>query len=325
MNRNLFRHSSMAIVCLMVATLVAIACTSQAPAPAAPAGSEPPVSQVAAGVGERTVVGAAFAPQHITVPVGSTVSWTVASHEVHMVTFYGAGVARPEGSPRQLPATIKLDAVTPVDGAAYLNTGVMQKDTKVDFTFPKAGTFTYYCPIHEGMYGTVQVAPAGQPYTTVSLAQAIAKTESDVLLGSVEALRQEALARATKKALADGSTEWTVITGPLIPMPTGYLQLKEYFPRDIQIKKGDSIKWVFETGHSVTFLPPGEKLASPAPPYTKPSPEYDGKSLYTSAVPPRTGQGNPIFELKFPTAGNFPYLCQLHWERLGHIGTVLVQ
>lgn len=79
--------------------LVAVACGKQKAAAPAPASPEPPVSQVAAGVGLKTIVGAAFGPRSIVVPVGSTVTWTNASDEGHQVTFFVAGAPLPAGSP----------------------------------------------------------------------------------------------------------------------------------------------------------------------------------------------------------------------------------
>jgi plastocyanin len=106
----------------------------------------------------------------------------------------------------------------------------------------------------------------------------------------------------------------------------GYLEIKEYFSADIKIKQGDTIRWVFETSHSITFLPAGMQLPNPAPPASRPSDVYDPALVYTSAVPARQPGGpNPTWELKFSTAGTFPYICQLHYAWLGHVGNVIVE
>jgi plastocyanin len=45
------------------------------------------VSQVSAGIGNGTISGNIFAPREIVVSGGSTITWTLTSHEVHTVTF----------------------------------------------------------------------------------------------------------------------------------------------------------------------------------------------------------------------------------------------
>jgi plastocyanin len=120
-----------------------------------------------------------------------------------------------------------------------------------------------------------------------------------------------------------------VQVGILTQTSPGPLELLEYLPPDITIKPGDTILWKSETPHSVTFgssgedLPPGHPTDIPA---AKPSDMYDGASFYHSGVfnlgPP--GQAPTSFELTFPDAGTFSYICVLHWN-VGHVGTVSVQ
>lgn len=325
MRRRLVQTVVVALVVLGLA-LVAAACGKQEAAAPAPAAPEPPVSQIAAGVGLKTIVGAAFGPRSIVVPVGSTVTWTNASDEGHQVTFFVAGAPLPAGSARAWAKTVDPGATAQVDGTKLVHTGVMTKGDKVNLTFTKAGQFQYFCPIHVGMDGIVQVVEAGKLFTTVSEGAAMAKKDGDALLALVAPTRQAAMTRATKTTQSDGTTVWTVPVGPKVPAPAGYLELKEYLPAELKVKKGDTVRWVFESTHSVTFLPPGTQLPSPAPPATKPSNDYDGKSLYTSSPIGLDAQGRArTFELRFPNAGAFDYICQLHWQRLGHVGKVVVE
>ncbi|WP_067992580.1 cupredoxin domain-containing protein [Nocardia pseudobrasiliensis] len=73
----------------------------------------------------------AFAPATLTVPVGTTVTWTNRDEEPHTVaaadgSFHSPGMGT---------------------GATY------------SFTFTKAGSFAYICSIHPFMKATVQVTP----------------------------------------------------------------------------------------------------------------------------------------------------------------------
>jgi len=70
-----------------------------------------------------------FGPQTITVPVGTTVTWT-----------------NSDGIPHTAAST---------DGV--FKSKVMDTDEKFSYTFTKAGTYPYYCSIHPKMTGTVVV------------------------------------------------------------------------------------------------------------------------------------------------------------------------
>ncbi len=73
----------------------------------------------------------AFAPTTLTVPAGSTVTWTNKDGEPHTV------VAN--------------------DGSFHSPT--MDTNGTFSFTFPTVGTFDYICSIHPFMHGTVVVTP----------------------------------------------------------------------------------------------------------------------------------------------------------------------
>jgi plastocyanin len=70
-----------------------------------------------------------FGPQTITVPVGTTVTWTNADDIPH--------------------TSVSTDGV--------FKSKVMDTDEKFSYTFTKAGTYPYYCTIHPKMTGTVVV------------------------------------------------------------------------------------------------------------------------------------------------------------------------
>lgn len=77
------------------------------------------------------ITGFAFAPATITIPVGTTVTWTNSDEEPHTVTASGGAFRSPGMG----------------TGATYA------------FTFSEPGTFDYICTIHPFMHGTVTVTP----------------------------------------------------------------------------------------------------------------------------------------------------------------------
>jgi plastocyanin len=70
-----------------------------------------------------------FGPQTITIPVGTTVTWTNRDDIPH----------------------------TSVSTEGVFKSKVMDTDEKFSYTFSKAGTYPYYCSIHPKMTGQVVV------------------------------------------------------------------------------------------------------------------------------------------------------------------------
>ena len=70
-----------------------------------------------------------FGPQTVTVPVGTTVTWTNVDDIPH----------------------------TAVSTDGVFKSKVMDTDEKFSYTFTKAGTYSYYCSVHPKMTGKVVV------------------------------------------------------------------------------------------------------------------------------------------------------------------------
>ena len=70
-----------------------------------------------------------FGPQTVTVPVGTTVTWTNVDDIPH----------------------------TAVSTDGVFKSKVMDTDEKFSFTFTKTGTYSYYCSVHPKMTGKVVV------------------------------------------------------------------------------------------------------------------------------------------------------------------------
>ncbi|KAA0087153.1 plastocyanin [Mycolicibacterium sp. P9-64] len=90
----------------------------------------PAASDAPAGSNAVNISNFAFAPASLTVPVGTTVTWTNKDEEPH--------------------------TVVSSDGTTFHSPG-MGTDATFSFTFQNAGTFAYICSIHPMMHGTVVV------------------------------------------------------------------------------------------------------------------------------------------------------------------------
>jgi plastocyanin len=94
--------------------------------------ASPPVTandQPSAPAAEVKIDNFVFGPQTVTVPVGTTVTWT--NHD-------------------DIPHTV-------VSTEGVFKSKVRDTDEKFSYTFTKPGTYPYYCSVHPKMTGTVVV------------------------------------------------------------------------------------------------------------------------------------------------------------------------
>jgi plastocyanin len=96
--------------------------------PAAPAPPSPPAGPATGAA--VTMDHLAFAPAAVTVPAGSTVTWTNREDAPHTVTSQGGGGLRSK---------------------------TLQKGATYSVAFSTAGVYSYYCTVHPNMKGTVTV------------------------------------------------------------------------------------------------------------------------------------------------------------------------
>lgn len=98
---------------------------------------DPTATGEPAGAGAAISIGGfAYTPATLTVPVGTTVTWTNDEDALHTVT---------SGAP---------DARTDGFDSGEIDTGV-----EFSVTFEEAGTFPFFCDRHEFMRGEVTVTP----------------------------------------------------------------------------------------------------------------------------------------------------------------------
>ena len=118
------------------------------------------------------------------------------------------------------------------------------------------GTYIFHCRVHPGMEGSLNVLPANATGTTqAQLSAAVsAQVAADVHAGLVaEAHAQNAKPHQN----ADGTKTWTLTAGT--SSADGHVAVLEMLPRNIHIRKGDSVTWnplSPNEPHTVTF--PGE-------------------------------------------------------------------
>jgi plastocyanin len=112
--------------------MFAFACSSNSSSPAAPSPSPTPggsLSAIAIPTGAESLANRAYAPDNLSIAVGSAVTWTNNDSIAHTSTSDGNG----------------------------WNSGTIAPGAQFSFTFQNAGTFPYHCTIHPGMVGTVEV------------------------------------------------------------------------------------------------------------------------------------------------------------------------
>ena len=128
-----------------------------------------------------------------------------------------------------------------------------------------AGDYTYFCTFHPGMQGTIHVVPAGQPATDAATLQTEATNELNQL--NAGAANAEAAASVPISTVnANGSRTWLVHVG----ITADDVDLLEYLPTNVPIKKGDSVKFdgsgTTQEPHSVSTILAGAAGLFPFPP-----------------------------------------------------------
>jgi plastocyanin len=86
-----------------------------------------------------------FKPEKLTVKVGTKVTWTAGDGIGHTVT---TGTF-----------TVGSDGLRTAENPDGLIDMPLSSGRDVSFTFTKAGTYVYYCSIHKGMAGEIDVTP----------------------------------------------------------------------------------------------------------------------------------------------------------------------
>jgi plastocyanin len=271
-----------------------------------------------------------YLPAKVTVKVNTPVTWTwKGTIEPHSVTFLAPGQTLPP--PGSDPALFGPTPPTgPYDGTAFVNSGLQPAgaDAPPPFTmsFAKAGKFQYFCVIHPGMVGQVNVVDSGKTDSAKAVKAAgvaQAKKYSKEGIAAHKKLVKHAN-RSVKNS--DGTRTWAIQMGTT----TEHTDVLAFAPTPKSIKAGDSIKFVnnSQAPHTGTFAGEQEPITNPIGPQTDdpspgPSPQtLNSTDLFnTGLVPPNAAEapgGSPppksvrSYTYKVPKKGKYPYYCILH-------------
>ncbi|MGE0027711.1 MAG: hypothetical protein AB7O78_16710 [Thermoleophilia bacterium] len=297
----------------------------------------------------------ALYPSQITVSKGDKVQFAV--NGFHTLTIPGKGAKLPAfivpsktlnpptndpaGQPYWWGGTTPLiqvngAAFAPIGGTSAtgktLSSGLLPGNApKFTVTFPKTGTYQIRCLVHPNMKGTVKVVASSGD--TAKKQAARAKKELASQTATVKAL--------VKKAASSSGP--TVFIGP----GTKQAQLFAFEPANRKVAPGSTVTFTMSGGNEVhtvafgpsafvqnvaktTFQGQGVDLAGegfyPSDPPTAgiPSltPTSHGNGFLNSGALSDKGTGFPVphsFQVTFPTAGTYDYICLVHPEMHGTI------
>jgi plastocyanin len=281
-----------------------------------------------------------FAPVNIAINAGDTVTWSLDSTEFHDVVFTGGGKPPDFVEPGPDGVFINPLAALPQGGSTYdggglAGSGLLNKGETYSLTFPNPGTYTYYCAIHAGMVGSIQVGASGQAADTQAAidARRAAQINEDIATRGVPTIMTN---------LGELPTEGATV-GVVAGAQVGQIDVQRFFPPRVVVHPGDAVTWIWktqDTPHTVTFL-----NGQPAPEVVLPQPQANGPPrlqlnptvlapggdptdfgggtfLNSGFLQPMPGQATPTFTVHFTAPGTYDYVCVLHE---GMTGTVVVQ
>jgi plastocyanin len=299
----------------------------------------------------------AFLPNEMWIHEFDSIRWTLASSEIHTVTFLTATQPRPATFGPVFGIGVGCPGNTPdgaaFDGSSCVNSGLLGQGPitvgpglqTYSVTFPSAGNFKLSCLVHFYMQGTIHVLAAS------------AALPHDQGFYDAQASKQDASLVATTTGLRgldnsqteDDSEPATVTAGVGAVTTTSgaggqQLSLVRFLQPVIVVHVGDTVEWTnHDTNepHTVTF---GTEPADPRPPSSNVSMSStsDGarqatissttdsvnSGLLALAPQDRTGLpetplGVTRFRVTFTAPGTYNYICSLH-DNLGMLGTVIV-
>ena len=310
----------------------ALALAALSPGLATASGAVDWQAAVGASTRNQAVQVNAFLPQSLTVDVGDSITWTLASGEFHTVTFLSGAAAPPliiggPGGPEFNPAAVAPSGGPTYDGTGLANSGLLFTGQKYTLGFTQAGTFSFQCLVHAGMNGTIHVQDAGAPYPRT---QAQYDTQALVNGNHLKAAGRTLEARTLAAARSSGAGQAAVGAGALVS-PVGSLAILRFLPSQLVVHTGDSVEWTNhdpETPHTITFgeEPPGGPLGAFLPSgaavpghVTLVSPTEAANSGFVGAAFPF----GSTFTATFASPGTYHFICALH-DDLGMTGTITV-
>ncbi|HUR23248.1 MAG TPA: plastocyanin/azurin family copper-binding protein [Acidimicrobiales bacterium] len=328
---SVFRTRTMGwLAAVLVASAALAGCgdDKDEPAPAASAAVEQ--VNVQAGLNDpqdNNIAVLAFLPSSVTIAAGKSVEWRIPGPEPHSITFTADGKPPAPADEKLFPPT---PPTGPYDGKSLVNSGLAPLGpapaAPFKVTFPKAGTFTYYCVIHPNMTGTVTVVDANGKVDTQADVTGRANSEQARWLEEGRAAKKKLVdTPAVAEKAADGTTTYKLLMGATTP----HTDVLAFTPPPAQLKAGDKVTFVntSEAPHTASFagktiLPadPTSAATENAAPGKSPQTLNATDFFNTGVLPPNAGPPGSIppeavrsFTFVMPfTAGNYTFVCILH-------------
>lgn len=178
-----------------------------------------------ADTSQATIAGYAYAPNPITVSVGSTITWTNQDPVTHTVTS---------------------------DSGVFDSGGISSGGT-FSQQFNQAGTFTYHCSIHRFIKGTIIVQQAASSPTASSTTTTLANTATSVP-------STPTLVPVTPTTVPTTGKTPKASKKAFLAMRVGVTY--RYRPTQIKVKVGSKVTWknASDAEHTVTSRTKGWKL-----------------------------------------------------------------
>src|SRR3954451_7945888 len=234
---------------------------------------------------DPTVAVLEYLPSKVEVLVDTPVSgsWK-GTIEPHSVTFLKPGqtLPAPGSDPTLFGPTPPTGAY---DGTTFVNSGLQPSgDTApppFTMSFSKAGKYQYFCVIHPGMVGQVNVVDRGKTDSAKAVKAAGAKQAKKWSKEGIAAHKKlvKNANRSTKNS--DGTRTWAIQMGTT----KEHTDVLAFAPTPKSIKAGDSIKFVNNSRapHTGTSAGEQEPITDPVGPQTDdPSPGPSPQTLNTT-------------------------------------------
>ena len=291
-----------------------------------PAGASGPLTWYAQAGGSdqnEALQALQFYPATITIDAGDSVTWRYPAGEPHTVTFLGPKSSPPPPNDPSAPAPA---GGTTYDGSVYTSSGFILGGKTYTLTFPKPGTYTYYCLIHGEMVGKVIVQAAGAAYpTTVGAVQSQSVLSAAADLKSASDIVAQFPYTSGGPHLVVGMSPGLGQQPPTNASVVRFLDGPSLTDTSVTVPVGTTVTWTSDDSnlpHTITFPVAGQALPN-MDPFSPPSggSTYDGSTL-TNSGPLFGGQS---YSLTFTKAGTYTYHCLFHDDTENMIGTIVVQ
>jgi plastocyanin len=266
-----------------------------------------------------------FYPSNMTIDVGDSIAWTIASTNSHTITLFPTGQGPKPGPPDPAP-----HGGSTFDGTTLVSSGAMSKSGVYRLKFTKAGTYAVYCLFHQPeMLGTVTVQAAGSAYPksqeqyqtqgAAATAADLANAQSSLLLFPFPIGGTQVAAGISPGLVGGAPSNATVLR---------FINGQSAKDSTVTVPVGGTITWSNESDneiHTVTFGIAGQPFPTGLNPFGPKigGSTYDGTSVTSSGVLPPI-PGSNTYSLMFTKAGTYTYHCLIHDDASDMIGTVIV-